>query len=128
MSDFIGINLKEMIVQIGENKTQTILSDFSCPQNPDVEKFLKHTAIEFAKQSISSTYLVMSFYKNDYVLVGYYTLSNKFFHIHKESFSSKNLRNRIKNLRSITLHLNVTLYLHHSLDKLARIFHIHTTL
>lgn len=96
MSGFIGINLKEMIDQIGENETKTILSDFSCPLNPDVEKFLKHTAIEFSKQGISSTYLVMASYKNNYVLAGYYTLSNKFFCIDKEAFPSKNLRNRIK--------------------------------
>ena len=96
MSGFIGVNLKEMIDQIEENETRTILSDFSCPLNPDVENFLKRTAIEFAKQSISSTYLVMASYKNNYVLVGYYTLSNKFFCIDKEAFPSKSLRNRMK--------------------------------
>lgn len=95
MSGYIGINLKEMLEQVGEVETKSILSDFSCPINPDVENFLKHTAIEFAKQGISSTYLVMASYKNKYVLVGYYTLSNKFFCLDKEAFPSKSLRKRI---------------------------------
>ena len=47
MSGYIGVNLKDMIEQIGEVETKAILSDFSCPLNPDVEKYLKHTAIEF---------------------------------------------------------------------------------
>lgn len=95
MSGYIGINLKEMLEQIGETATKSVLSDFSCPLNPDIEKFLKHTAIEFSKQGISSTYLIMASYKHKYVLVGYYTLSNKFFCIDKDAFPSKNLRKRI---------------------------------
>lgn len=95
MSGYIGINLKDMIDQIGEVETQSILSDFSCPINPDVENFLKGKAIEFTKQSISSTYLVFASYKKQYVLVGYYTLANKFICIDKEAFPSKRLRSRI---------------------------------
>lgn len=57
MSGYIGFNLSEMITQLGENEVKSILSDFSCPLNADVEHFLKHTAIEFAKQSIASTYI-----------------------------------------------------------------------
>ena len=77
MSGYIGVNLKEMIDQIGEDKTKAILSDFSCPYNPDVEHFIKFTAIEFAKQSIAVTYLIMASYKENYVLAGYFTLANK---------------------------------------------------
>ena len=95
MSGYIGINLKEMIEQIGEPETKSILSDFSCPINPDVESFLKEKAIEFSKQSISSTYLVLASYKGEYVLAGYYTLANKFICIDKDAFPSKRLRSRI---------------------------------
>ena len=95
MSGYIGINLKEMIEQIGEVETKSILSDFSCPLNLDVESFLREKAIEFSKQGISSTYLVMASYKGNYVLVGYYTLANKFFCIEKAAFPSKRLRSRI---------------------------------
>lgn len=95
MSGYIGINLKEMFLQIGETETQNLLSDFSCPMNPDVENFLKQKSLEFAKQSISSTYLVFASYKGAYVLVGYYTLANKFFCISRDAFPSKRLRSRI---------------------------------
>lgn len=95
MSGYIGINLKEMIEQIGEVETKAILSDFSCPLNPDVENFLKNKAIEFSKQSISSTYLVLASYQKKYVVVGYFTLSNKFICIDKSAFPSKRLRSRI---------------------------------
>lgn len=46
-SGYIGVNLKEMIEQIGENRTKEILSDFSCPLNPDVEHFLQQLLLNF---------------------------------------------------------------------------------
>ena len=36
----------------GEDLLNSDLSDFSCPQNPDVERFLKQQAIEFTKKNI----------------------------------------------------------------------------
>lgn len=95
MSGYIGLNLKDMLEQIGENEVKTILSDFSCPLNPDVDYFLKHTAIEFTKQSIASTYLIMASYRKEYVLVGYYTLANKIFCVDREGLPNKNWRKRI---------------------------------
>ena len=95
ISGYIGVNLKEMLEQIGESQTKKILSDFSCPLNLDVEHFLQHTAIEFSKQSIASTYLVMASYKNEYVLVGYFTLSNKIFCVDKASLPNRKWRSRI---------------------------------
>ena len=95
MSGFIGINLKDMIQEIGENEVKTILSDFSCPLNRDVEHFLKHTAIEFSKQSIASTYVIMASYRNKYVIAGYYSLANKIFCIERESLPNRKWRSRI---------------------------------
>lgn len=95
MNNYVGVNLTEMITQIGEKEVQTILSDFSCPLNPDVEHFLKYSAIEFSKQRISSTYLVMNSYKKEYVLVGYFTLANKIFSIHQDDLPSKSWQRRI---------------------------------
>lgn len=37
MSGYIGLNLKEMIEELGENEVKKILSEFSCPLNEDVE-------------------------------------------------------------------------------------------
>lgn len=95
MSGYIGFNLSDMITQLGENEVKTILSDFSCPLNQDVEEFLKHKAIEFCKQGISSTYIIMASYQKKYVLAGYFTLANKIFCIDKDSFPSRNWRKRI---------------------------------
>ncbi len=52
-----------------------MLSDFSCPENPDVEYFLLHNAIEFTKKDQSITYLV--FDAEDASLVGYFSLTVK---------------------------------------------------
>ncbi|MDO4446053.1 MAG: N-acetyltransferase [Bacillota bacterium] len=95
MNGYVGLNLKEMIEQLGEDETKQILSEFSCPQNKDVEYFLKNNAITFSKQGISSTYIIMASFRNKYVLVGYFTLANKIFCIEKNSFPSQSWRRRI---------------------------------
>lgn len=95
MSGYVLINLKNMLDEIGESEVKNILSDFYCPLNPDVELFLKQKAIEFSKQGISSTYLLMASYKSTYVLAGYFSLANKFMAIYKDSLPSKNWQRRI---------------------------------
>lgn len=97
MSGYIGVNLRDIIFDetLGESVAKELLSSFSCPLNPDVEQFLKHTAIEFSKQSISSTYLIMASYKNEYVLVGYFALANKIFCIDKDSLPNKTWKKRM---------------------------------
>lgn len=95
MSGYIGLPLNELLTQIGEKEFRSILSDFSCPLNPDVEYFLHHTAIEFARHGIANTYLIMASYRSEYVLVGYFTLANKIFCIDRDSLPSKKWRSRI---------------------------------
>lgn len=97
MSGYIGINLKDILNDdsLGESAAKNVLSSFSCPLNPDVEYFLRHTAIEFSKQSISSTYLIMASYKDKYVLCGYFSLANKVFCIEKDSLPNKNWKRRM---------------------------------
>ncbi len=56
MTGYQLILLKDIIEELGEEKTKEILSQFSCPLNLDVETFLHNKAIEFAKQSISATH------------------------------------------------------------------------
>ena len=53
------INLKDIYNNLGEERTKEILSDYKCELNQDVEYFLKEKAIEFSKQDISRTYIVM---------------------------------------------------------------------
>ena len=59
MNDYCAVNILDMIEAIGEDALRVILSDFSCPLNPEIENFVKKNAIEFAKRKISITYLVL---------------------------------------------------------------------
>ena len=95
MTGYSIANLKEMIATLGEEKVKTILSDFSCPLNADVERFLKASAVPFAIQGIAATYLVFTSYKGEVVLIGYFTLANKWFTISKTAKLSNTLRKRI---------------------------------
>lgn len=88
MLGYISVNLKAMIDEIGESAVKALLSNFSCPLNKDVEQFLRIKAIEFSKQGIAQTHLVFAQYKDKPVLVGYFTLANKFLAIYKSSLSS----------------------------------------
>ena len=46
--------------RLGEEDLIQILSEFSCEKNPDVERFLKKSVIEFTKKNQSITYIVLS--------------------------------------------------------------------
>lgn len=63
--------------------------------NADVEYFLKHKAIEFAKQGLAQTHLIFVSYKGKVVLVGYFALANKGIVIKKKTIPSANWRRRI---------------------------------
>lgn len=71
------VNLQILIEEVGDDKAKSVLSDFSCPLNPDVEGFLAKKAIEFSRQRLSQTHLVFTSYQGSVVLVGYFTLANK---------------------------------------------------
>ena len=77
MSDkYFTVNIRAYLdkdepTYIGEESLYDLLSDFSCPKNPDVEYFLLHNAIEFTKKDQSITYLV--FDAEDASLVGYFS-------------------------------------------------------
>lgn len=81
MSDkYFSVNIrayldKDETTYIGEERLYDLLSDFSCPKNPDVEYFLLHNAIKFTQKDQSITYLV--FDSEDASLVGYYSLTIK---------------------------------------------------
>lgn len=94
MTGYYQINLADLISELGEKDTKSILSNFSCPINPDVEDFLKNKAIEFAKQGLSSTYLIFVKIENIPTLAGYYTISPKTINI-KKSVLSNRLQSRI---------------------------------
>ncbi len=72
--------------ELGEDELIQILSEFSCPMNPDVERFLKHSSIEFTKKNQSVTYLVFSVV--DGRLLRYFTLALKPLTVRGETVSN----------------------------------------
>lgn len=67
-------NILDMLKSLGEDKVSSILSDFSCPKNSEIENFLHNNAIEFARRKMSITYLI---FNEDQHLIGYFTLTHK---------------------------------------------------
>lgn len=59
MNDFQVINILDMIESVGEDVVESILSDFLCQKNPEIENFVKKNAVDFAKKKMSITYLVV---------------------------------------------------------------------
>lgn len=97
MTGYKIVNLQTMVEVVGENTVKGILSDFSCPLNPDVESFLKKSAIEFSKHGWAQTHLVFASYREKPVLVGYFSLANKHIRISLNKWSTKSstLRKRL---------------------------------
>ncbi|MCL1828955.1 MAG: N-acetyltransferase [Oscillospiraceae bacterium] len=77
-----------MTDEIGERQAKDALSDFSCGINRDVEYFLHEKSIEFAKQNISQTHLVMAPFEHKMVIAGYFALANKNIQINENSISN----------------------------------------
>ncbi|MCB5582031.1 N-acetyltransferase [Flavonifractor plautii] len=93
MAGYSILSLSDIIDEKGEDFCKEILSFFSCPPNPDVEKFLtKRSAIDFAKQSIAQTFLVYASYRGKNVLCGYFTIANKYIVVGSHSVSKTTAR------------------------------------
>lgn len=88
---FFYINIRDYLALgndngAGEPMLNRVLSGFSCPKNPDVERFLKKSAVEFAKKNQSVTYLVFSVESKE--LLGYFTLAIKPLTVRGETVSN----------------------------------------
>lgn len=99
MNRYNVINIREFFnnsesSEIGEDMLKTVLSNFSCPKNSDVERFLKEQAIDFTKKNQSVTYLVFS---EDYTeLLGYFTLTTKPISININSETADKFSNTVR--------------------------------
>ena len=96
---FLSVNIREYLAlgndaEAGEPALNELLSGFSCPKNPDVERFLKKSAIEFTKKNQSVTYLVVS--AEDVRLLGYFTLALKPLTIRGETVSNTTKRKLLR--------------------------------
>lgn len=59
MSGYAVLNVLDFMDVIGEDSLRTVLSEFSCPKNLEIEEFMRKSAIEFAKRKLSITYLLI---------------------------------------------------------------------
>lgn len=93
-NNFIVLNIREYLEnedkRLGEETLVQLLSEFSCPLNPDVERFLKEQAIEFAKKHQAVTYLVLLL--EDAELLGDFSITIKPLVVKSEPFSNTNKR------------------------------------
>ena len=89
-NEYSVINIRRYLnsdnLRLGESRLLQVLSGFSCPSNPDVERFLKKSSVEFTKKKQSVTYLVFDI--SSMVLVGYFTLALKPLTIRGETVSN----------------------------------------
>lgn len=88
------IRLKNIYNNVGEKATKEILKEYKCGLNKDVEYFLKEKAIEFAKQGYSETFLVMTTYKQEEVIVGYFSTTMKIIDV-KQTVLSKTKKKKL---------------------------------
>lgn len=95
ITGFWQSNLRDLLAELGEERTSEILSAFECPLNPDVQSFLREKAILFSKHGYASTYLVFASYQGNVVLIGYYALAMKAVVI-KGSLLSSQWRGRLR--------------------------------
>lgn len=106
-SQFTVFNIRKYLQEeegLGENALQYILSEFTCPKNPDVEKFLKQSSIEFTKKNQSVTYLVFS---NDTAeLVGYFAITIKPIEVNSNSNISKSVMKKVARMSEGNEHSN----------------------
>ncbi len=95
ITGFWQSNLRDLLAELGEERTSEILSAFECPLNPDVQSFLREKAILFSKHGYASTYRVFASYQGNVVLIGYYALAMKAVVI-KGSLLSSQWRGRLR--------------------------------
>lgn len=97
MTGYRIVNLKSLVEEMGEDFAKSIISDFSCPLNPDVEAFLSKKAISFSRQGWAQTHLVFASYQSEWKLVGYFALANKYIRISAKQLgkSTGSIRRRI---------------------------------
>ena len=100
INDFNVTSVKETLKggKGAEDSLRILLSNFSCPQNRDVERFFKEQSIDFTKRKQSVSYLVSS--KADDELLAYFTLAIKPISVNAEHFSNT-MRRKIERVSEV---------------------------
>lgn len=90
MNQYTVINILDLMDAVGENEVRKGLSDFLCPQNAEIENFIRNNAIDFAKRKLSITYLLLD--NTDGAITGYFTLAHKAIEIKNDNISNTTRR------------------------------------
>lgn len=88
-------NLKDLLLELGEERVMEILAEFDCAYNEDVNYFLHEKAIEFTKRGFSTTYLVFLSFRGEPALVGYFAIAMKSIDFYKLSGFNSRYKNKI---------------------------------
>lgn len=74
VNEFAVLNIREYLENedgmLGEDKLMQFLSEFSCPLNTDVERFLKQQSIEFTKKQFQMTVSYRIYGKEKFIVGG----------------------------------------------------------
>lgn len=117
-SDYFVLNLKNLLEEERLiEAVQRYIDSYSSPKNPEVENFLKRSAINFTKLNQSVTYLVFNKQNGDFV--GYFSLALKSVIISADKLSNTSIKRlkRISVLESASNTFTVAAYLIAQLGK-----------
>lgn len=117
-SDYFVLNLKNLLEEERLiEAVQRYIDSYSSPKNPEVENFLKKSAINFTKLNQSVTYLVFNKRNGDFV--GYFSLALKSVIISADKLSNTSIKRlkRISVLESASNTFTVAAYLIAQLGK-----------
>lgn len=82
--DYETIALKDVIQEFGKKKANSVLSNFLCPLNKDVEDFIHTKAIAFENAGMAKTYLITAQNNNtNYGICAIYSITTKSLSIDK---------------------------------------------
>lgn len=97
MNSYAVLNILDYMDVIGEDSLRTVLSEFSCLKNPEIEEFMRRNAIEFAKRKMSITYLLID---TEGRILGIFALAHKALQVMGKGLS-KAVRKKIQRYAQI---------------------------
>ena len=86
MTDMKIIHVGDLADSVGTSVVKLMTDSFSCPKNAEVETFLKQSALDFTRRSVSITHLLVSPETRE--CLGYFTLTHKPFSVKAQSLTN----------------------------------------
>jgi hypothetical protein len=106
MPPLTEVNIRDLLVMKGKERTTELLSSFMCNKNEDIETYLHDKAIDLSNQFIAGTHLLFCEHGGRPVLVGYYALAIKNMFINEKDVPSNRKRKRLEKFGDYFSRLN----------------------